>query len=195
MSLHLSELRDLVRAEVGISGLQEYETLIDSIINQELQTLTGKAKYCELEMVMVFTSSIDGMFQFDLPADFQLMGSIDYKRPISDPDFNCVLSPGSKDLWLTKLMGYPQYFRRVGSQIWMYPYTNILSGETFSLTYYKKPSLVLDSDVVPVPSLEKVIQQLAMGRMLRMTDTKRAQMATADGKQTWLETRAQDANN
>lgn len=195
MSLHLSELRDLVRAEAGISGLQEYETLIDSIINQELQTLTGKAKYSELEMVIVFTSSVGGAFQFDLPADFQLMGSVNYQRLTSDPNFNCVLSPGSKDLWLTQLMGYPQYYRRVGSQIWMYPYTNILSGETFSLTYYKRPVLTLDSDIVPVPSLEKVLQQLVMGRMLRMTDTKRAQMATADGKQTWLETRAQDANN
>lgn len=193
--IHLSEMRDLIRGEANIQGLKEYGTLIDSIINQELQALTGKAKYEELSTIQVFSLSVDGQGQFTLPVDFQLMGNVNYTRPNEDPDFSCNLSPGSKSNYLTHLMGWPQYYRRVGSQLLIYPYTDTLLGEVITLQYYKKPILSLDADLLPVESLEKTLIQLAMGRMLRMTDTKRAQMATADGKQTWLETRAQDANN
>lgn len=195
--MNLSELRDLVRAEATIGGLRQYDTMIDAIINQELFSMTGKSKYEELREDILFTSPVDATYQFDLPSDFQLIGSIVYKRPLTDIGYSSILSPANiqKNLWEKYQYGNPLYYKRVGPQLWVYPYTEFYAGDTIDLVYYKKPLLVLDEDELPVPQLEKALIQAVIGRMLMMTDSKRAQVALVQANRAWQDVRAQNAGN
>lgn len=195
--MNLSEIRDLVRAEASIAGLRQYDTMIDSIINQELFSITGKSKYAELIEDEVFTSPVDCTYQFSLPVDFQLIGSIVYRRPLTDVDFSSILSPANiqKNLWETNKLGRPLYYKKVGLQLWVYPYTEFYMGDTLDLTYYKKPLMVLDTDEFPIPQLEKALIQAVIGRMLMMTDSKRAQVALAQADKAWKDVRSHEARN
>jgi hypothetical protein len=193
--MNLAEIRDLVRAEANIGGLQEYQTLIDFIINQELLSMTGKSRYDELREEVTFTSSVDATYQFNLPSDFQLIESVTYKRPSSDPDFTVNLSKGTKNLWKTQTIGFPQYFKRISGQLIVYPYTDFLAQETLDLVYFKKQILIQDTDELLVTALEKPLIQFTMARMLRMTDTKRAQFAQAAGEEAWKAVRVENAGN
>lgn len=192
--MNLAEMRDLVRAEANLQGLNEYTVLIDSIINQELQELTQKSNYDVLRETVVFTASVDGENSFDLPDDFQRISTLDYLPTGNTPPCGYSLSRGTKDNYLTNTQGYPKYFVTLQRKLQIYPYTSFFINDTLSLAYYKKPVLVLDTDEFPVDSLIKSVQQLTMGRLLRMIDTKRAQMATADGGKAWLSSRS-DAGN
>ncbi len=194
--MKLAELRDLIRAEAGLNGLNEYASLIDNIINQELCELTQKSNYPILFETLVFTSPADETSVFELPADFQRLSSLDY---LPDPNSQSILggyqlSRGTKNGYLTNTNGYPYYYSINGLSLQIYPYTSFFINDTITLSYYRKPSLILDDDEFPIPSLEKAVQQLTMGRLLRMVDTKRAQMATADGQKAWLSSRS-DAGN
>lgn len=189
----LAEIRDLIRAEANLQGLNEYSTLIDSILNQELQQMTGKSKYEELRDTTTLTSTEDGTSTFDLPADFQLFASAIFYREGETSGYE--LSQGVKFEWEVKANGCPLYYVRYGQKLVAYPYTNFFNGDFITLGYYKKPFLQLDTDVFLVESLEKAVIQATMGRMLRMVDTKRAQMATADADKAWMESRAQNAAN
>lgn len=195
--MNLSELRDLIRAEATIGGLRQYDPMIDAIINQELFSMTGKSKYEELSENEVFTSPANCTYQFNLPSDFQLIGSIVYKRPLTDPCFSSILSPANiqKNQWELYSYGRPLYYKRVGMQLWVYPYTEFYSGDTLGFTYYKKPLLLLDTDEIPVPQLEKALIQAVIGRMLMMTDSKRAQVALAQANRAWQDVRAHNAGN
>lgn len=195
--MNLSELRDLIRAEATIGGLRQYDTMIDAIVNQELFSMTGKSKYEELREDETFTSVADNTYQFDLPSDFQLIGSIVYKRPLTDPNFSSILSPANiqKNQWEQYSYGRPLYYKKVGMQLWVYPYSEFYSGDTLDFAYYKKPLLVMDSDEMPVPNLEKALIQAVIGRMLMMTDSKRAQVALVQANRAWQDVRAHNAGN
>lgn len=194
--MKLAELRDLIRAEAGLNGLNEYTALIDNIILQELREITQKSNYPILFTSFVYTNAVEATSEFALPVDFQRLSSLDYAP---DPFSQSVirgyqLSRGTKNGYLTNTNGYPYYYSINGLNLQIYPYTNFFVGDTLTLSYYSLPSLSLDDDEFPVPSVEKAVQQLAMGRLLRMVDTKRAQMATADGGKAWLASRS-DAGN
>lgn len=194
--MKLAEIRDLVRAEAGLHGLNEYTSLIDAIINQELQELTQKSNYDILRTVVTYTAPADATSLFSLPADYQRIDTIDYLPDPNSPSVNCgyTLSRGKKNRYLTQINGYPQYYAIDGAQLQIYPYTSFFINDTLTLAYYKKPVMILDDDEFPVPVLEKAVQQLAMGRLLRMVDTKRAQMATFDGGKAWMSSRSDVGN-
>lgn len=195
--MNLSELRDLIRAEANIQGLDEYTTLIDAIINQELQRITGKSKYQELLTEFTYTSALTGTYGFDLPADFQLWdfitfspieGSLAYGRP-----FN--LSKGFARGHLTNTYGVPQFFHRVGNRFNVYPFTEFYLNDRLILSYYKRPVLLLDSDVFPVESLIPAVQQYVMARMLGMTDSKKSLIVRRNAEGAYIDSRSEDAGN
>jgi len=193
--MNLSEIRDLIRAEAGIQGLDEYTTLIDAILNQELQQITGKSKYEELRTNFTFTSIADGMYEFDLPEDFQLFADLYFFQNGDDPELGRSLVAGIRGRSAVNIAGYPTYYVIMGRKLQVYPYTDFYLDDYLKLAYYKKPVLVNDTDEFPVPSLEKSVQQAVMARMLRQVDTKRSQMAKADANEAYLASRAENAAN
>lgn len=190
--MYLAEMRDLIRAEAGVEGLKSYTTLIDSIINQEYQRLTGKSKYVQLYTTATLTPLVDESHTFDLPTDFQHWAAVRYFYPLTDPDGVELYAglPG-RDGEITE--GYPKYFYRNALSILFYPYGGILIGDSFILEYYKKQTLSVETDEMLIPSLETVVMQFAMARMLRMTDTKKAMLVKRDAEQAYLDTRAENA--
>jgi hypothetical protein len=193
--MNLAELRDLIRAEAGLQGLDEYTTLIDAILNQELQATTGKAKYEELRTQAVLTATGDGQNLFDLPDDFQLLASANFHRSGDDPLQGYDLASGRATGYQTNVDGDPRYYHIFGKKLRVYPFTGLYLNDYLNLDYYKRPVLTLDDDEFPIPSLEKSIQQLVMARLLRQVDSKRAQMAKAEGNQGFLESRSEHAAN
>jgi hypothetical protein len=193
--MNLAELRDLIRAEAGLQGLDEYTSLIDAILNQELQATTGKAKYEELRTSVVLTATGDGQNSFDLPNDFQLLASADFHRSGDDPAHGYDLAQGKQTGYQTSIDGAPRFYSILGRSLRVYPFTGLYLGDYINFDYYKRPVLVLDADEFPIPSLEKSIQQLVMARLLRQVDTKKAQMAKMEGNQGFIESRAEHAAN
>lgn len=192
--MNLSEIRDLVRAEGNIEGLREHQTLIDNVINQELQRFTGKAKYSELRTNFTYNLIADAEYQLSLPADFQLFDALLYYRS-DDLEKGLELSKGNLHGYERGQNGHPIYFTRYGlNKIYIYPATDTLIGDRLVLSYFKKPEMLLDTDSLPVPSLEAAVQQAVMGRILRMTDTRKAQLATQESKQAFFDSRAADAS-
>lgn len=192
--MNLSEIRDLIRAEAGLAGLEEYTTLIDALINQELQQITSKSKYEELRTSETFTSVANETYEYDLPTDFQLFADLYFRDNSNDlPDRPLVA--GIRGRTLADSEGAPKYYVIVGRKLQVYPYTLFYTDDQLVLAYYKRPVLIQDNDEFPIPSLEKSVQQLVMARMLRQIDTKRAQMAKAEGNEAWLTSRAENAAN
>ena len=193
--MNLAEIRDMIRAEAGLNGLDEYTALIDAILNQELQATTGKAKYQELRTSVTLTATADGLNLYDLPADFQLLASANFHRMGDDPEHGHDLAQGLQTGWQTQIDGWPRHYAISAGKIRFYPFTGIYLNDYVILEYFRRPVLLLDSDAFPVPSLEKTVQQLVMARLLRQIDSKRAQMAKMEGNQGFMESRAEHAAN
>lgn len=195
--MNLSEIRDLIRAEANIEGLGEYTSTIDNLINVELQRLTGKSKYAQLLTEYTFTSVADGTFQFDLPDNFQLFGTLSFVPYQNSLAYGTPyeLSKGFEWGYLTQTMGCPKFWHRVGNSFRIYPYTDFYINDSLVLSYYKRPELLLDADVFPVDSLIPAVQQYVIARMLVMTDTKRAALTRQNANSAYLDTRSEDAGN
>lgn len=193
--MNLSEIRDLIRAEAGIPGIFEFDSLIDTIINQELRELTGKSKYQEMRRSAQITYTNDRLHEFPLPEDFQLMDKINYWHDGDEEGDVLELSKGRSSQWMSLTMGTPLYYERVGTNLQIYPYSDATVNDTLTISYYGFTVLTLDTDEFPVLSLEKAAIQFAMARFLRATDTKRAQMAAAEGEKAWRDSRVEDAAN
>ncbi len=185
--MKLGELRDLIRAEANIEGVREYQNLIDNIINQELQRMTGLAKFPELQTSVNTTLTV-GQSILDLPNDFQQLATLFYTK-LGDTKAKelelskCIYSVD--DRFLT-----PRYYTRVSTGYTLFPYAGISAGDTTLLVYYYKPELLLDTDELQIPALETAIIQFTMGRMLRMKDTRKAQFATSEGNKAFMQARA-----
>lgn len=191
----LAELRDLIVAESIIRGVRDYSTFIDNLINAELQRVTGKARYAELLEEEVYTQATDGAIpSMDLPDDFQLLNSFLY-TPYA---FSLVgwptpftLSLGLMSKWESSIHGIPKFYKRVGNVFRFYPYTEFYANDTLTLSYYKRPELVLDDDVFPVESLINPIQLFVVARMLRMRDSKQARLVYAEAVAALTDSRAE----
>lgn len=191
--MNFAELRDLIRAEADIQGLAAYSNLIDNLINNELQRLTGKSKYPQLREELTFTLVADEEHSFNLPDDYQLFDSLVYTpdptgRPFYDP---YPLSTGTSTGSQTCTEGYPQYWNRVGNTIKIYPYTSFYIGDSLVLSYYKRPELIADADIFPVETLANVVQLYVMARMMRMRDTKASLLMKAEADQAYRDSRTE----
>lgn len=195
LKMNLSEIRDLIRAEAGIPGIFEFDSLIDTIVNQELRELTGKSKYPEMLRSAEIIYANDSLHEFPLPEDFQLMDKVSYWHDGDDEGAVEELSKGRSNQWRSLTMGTPLYYERMGANLQIYPYTDATVNDKLTISYYGFTVLTLDTDEFPVPSLEKATIQFAMARFLRATDTKRAQMAAAEGEKAWRDSRVEDAAN
>lgn len=200
--MNLNELRDLIRAEANLEGLNEYQNLIDNLINQEFQRLTGLAKYSDLLKDFVFTQVVVNNFSFDLPDDFQLFSSITYTPYLTSPTLLLgsafgpyTLAPGLNRAWEWRTIGVPRFFRKVGRTFKVYPYTDFTLNDTLTLSYYKRPELSLDTDIFPVESLIPAVQQFVMGRLLRMRDTRKSQVITAEANKAFISSRGEYGGN
>lgn len=193
--MNLSEIRDLIRAEGKIQGYTESNALIDSIINQELLSLTGKSKYGELFTSAQFSPTDPEQNAFLLPTDFQLFESLTYNE-LGDPNCKTIsLTKGRQGRHLSYTQGYPNYFFIAKPTFVVYPFSNVLAPDVLTLAYYRSATLVLDTDEVPVASLEKALIGATMSRMLRLVDTKAAQLSKLDANEAYRDSRAQDAAN
>ncbi len=195
--MNLSEIRDLIRAEANIEGIGEYSTLIDALINEELQRVTGTAHFAELLTETTLSVAANEQYEFDLPADFQLLDRIIYvpseaSRAFSGP---FPLDRGFPRGWLTNTNGRPQFYSRFGSKLRIYPYTESYLNDELSLSYYKKVTLSADTDEFPVDSLLPVVRQYVMGRLLAMTDSKKAMLARQNANTAYIGSRAENAGN
>jgi len=194
--MNLSEIRDLIRAEANIQGLGEYTNLIDNLINNELQRITGKSKYTELLEEETYTLAAAEEFEFTLPADFQLFNEVRYSPETVNPPWAVPypLTQGKETLFISE--GYKtQYWFRKGNVFQVYPYSELVIGDQFILSYYKRPELLADADIFPVASLANVVQLYVMARMMRLRDTKASLLMKAEADQAYKDSRSEAAGS
>lgn len=196
--MNLGELRNLIRAEAGIQGLDEYSALIDAILSQELRAATGKGNFEELRSdVTTIVTTADAQHDFTLPVDFQTLACANFMANSQSNSYP--LYSGRAAEFNRSQNGSPRFFIIQGTdgakKLRLYPFSSVVIGDSLVFEYYKLPNLTLDTDIFPVPSLEKSIQQAVMARLLRQVDTKRAQMAKAEANQGFSEARAENAGN
>lgn len=194
MSFNLSEIRDYIRVEADIAGLKEYTVLIDAMVNEELRRFTGKSKYPEMWTSTTFTVPDPVVNVFSLPVDFQLFDSVTY---ISSEGFSLGWPPRNlshgKVSGFVPAIGKPEYYRRQGNQLFVYPFLDMCLNDQIVLAYYKFVTLQQETDLFPVDSLEKAVIQKVMARMLSKVSSDRAQMANLEAKEAYQDSRAQDA--
>lgn len=193
--MNLSELRDLVRAEAGIEGDDIYQVLIDAIINQEYNRISGKSKYNELHDEVTFTATAVEEFEFTLPDDYQLFDTLTYLAASDTIEHTCVLSKGTNPRAGIQWSGSPKFWYRNGSILKVYPYTDVSIGDTLILGYYKKQILVDDADELLVPMLEKTILLSSIARLAAMKDTRKGQVIAQNANVAYLETRSENAGS
>lgn len=201
--MNLSEIRDNIRAECDIKGLREYQTLIDWMVNQELIRMTGKAKYADLWTQVITTAATPAVYTFPLPSDYLLFESLIYQQqplsantlgqwPLAQGFQNGWIVAGGVQGWNTT-WGYPRYYARAAGNMTVYPYQGVQIGDNFILSYYKKVIISLDTDEIPVPSLELPIQLQVIGRLQKMTDTAKASVSLRLAESARVDTRAREA--
>lgn len=190
MNLNLSELRDLIRAEAQIAGIEEKSTLIDSLINEELQSFTGKSKYEELLTSTPLVATNLGQNVFDLPVDYQLFSSVVWTQNVPDP-CPLPLSRGLRTQSQTYSRGTPMYYVLAAGKMNVYPWLDATIGDIYTLWYYKLPELILDTDIFPVRSLERAVRSAVMARMLRFVDSKLSNMAKSDSIEAYRNSRSE----
>lgn len=190
--MNLSQIRDLIAAESDKDDFPLH--VIDIYINQHLQELTGKSKYEELRTEVLFSFAGPTILsEFDLPADFQLFESLTFNEFPNDPDWR------PRTMFASKLYPYqygsPRFYTRQGNKIKIFPWSEYTSQQSISLWYYKRPTLVNNDDVFPVPSLERAVIEYVVARILRMSSTAQAAVRSREGDKAYLASRAEDAGN
>lgn len=191
--MYLSEIRDYIRVEAEIQGIGEYSVLIDDMINDELRQYTGKSKYFEMQESQTFTIVEPVVNAFSLPVDFQMFDTVTWVRPW-DANFTPLeLTQGKGKIIPAE--GRPEYYRRQGSQFFVYPYLGLCLNDLIVLGYYKFATLQLETDIFPVPSLEKAVKQKVISRLLMKTSTQRAQFAKMEAKEAYQDSRNENAGN
>lgn len=191
--MYLAEIRDYIRVEAGVKGIGEYSVLIDNMINQELRRFTGRSKYFEMQTTETFTiSSLPVVNAFSLPVDFQLFDFVTWVRPW-DSNFTPLNLTAGKGLMIPA-EGDPTYYRRQGSQIFVYPYLGLCLNDQIILGYYKSQILQAETDEFPVPSLEMAVIQRVISR-LPSVSTEEKQAAAMEAKATYIDSRSENAGN
>lgn len=188
----LKRMRDMIRVDCRIKGISTMVGLIDHHINQSLRDVTSLAKYMEFLVVdaNIATVAADNP-TFLLPTDIQHLEdrSIRYSTTNSADSFE-YLAKFNANIAKGLSTGTPQYYYRQAGNLVLYP-KSTLAGSGIFLTYYRYPTTLLnDTDVFPLPQMEKTVMHDVVAIMARATNTKLATLANRDKRDAYSAGRA-----
>lgn len=189
--MNLSELKDAIRVEAGITGPDSYTATIERLINTSYKNYTGLNKYRELSWSVSLSISSPAMNEFALPVDFQLFDDLLY----NDRSLNLFDSSSKRQSKARRvLVDVPaRYAEIVGTSLFVLPGAQIITSDTLLFKYYRFFELLIDDDEHPVTGLEDVVINAVVSRMLYIMDSKRATAAMQLETKAFMKFRAERA--
>jgi hypothetical protein len=146
----LAVLLTEIKKEARISGSDNLDTWLTSLINELLLDYVEKTRYFEMLLVGQPITLVDETSAYDLPADFHKMRGVRYTIGSGNP---YPIYPRGEYVQ-TARNGNPKFYELAGDQILITPITNIRATDTLVMDYYKYPSELVDpGDVFPIPRL------------------------------------------
>lgn len=162
------DLVTAVKEEGRVDRGNDLDAMIKRIINEIM------VKHCRnKEFPDLFTPNTaitipsNGIDHFALPADFAKVNQVVFS---TNSGTNFVRLKKKNVYSLPYLTGFPQWWYTAGSQLYLYPYTEIVTGGTHVLRidYYKLPVLLVgDTDPLTIDDLYPVIINETLSRVRR----------------------------
>lgn len=183
-----AQLRDVIKREARIKSAANLDTLVDDIVADIMRDHCNKIQYAELLKTDVVVTLVNSQQNYDLPTDFQNFDQLRYGRT-STPSIYRVLKPFNPNVKRSYAQGYPFFYRRVGSQILLWPYQAIMDTDQLLLDYYVHPASLYTTEdsVFPVDRLESVVKKEAIARLQRfMSDDQGATITKSDSNNSFV---------
>lgn len=162
------DIINAVKEEGRVDRGNDLDVMIKRIINEVMIKHCRNREFPELFMPnTAVTIPSNGVDKVTLPTDFAKVVEVIYSTT-SGSSFAKLKKRNSFSLPF--LMGYPQWWYVAGNQLYLYPYTEILTGGThvLKIDYFKLPAvLVADADLLVVDDLYPVIINETLSRIRR----------------------------
>lgn len=169
-----NQLVDEVTFESGATGLQALETVAGIIIEDVLNKHTSQTRYPELYVpntLLVVADLATG--KYTLPTDYQHINWETFHiRFGGDVDHQIQLLPLGNKI-LGDNTNPSRYYTRTTTQIRLWPYGALVSGDQLYLDYYRISNAKTNNLIVP-DSLCDVVKLEAIGRMMLTLGNKAA---------------------
>lgn len=145
----LKELRELISFEAKIPIDKEIGGWLDQTIKQTARQITALVRYPELFVSDYEVELTAAQQSFVLPFDVQHLDREHFRFAV---DGNVADQYGLvyRTNFNTTNTGGTRYMKRVGQTVLLYPYGDIVVGDTLLFNYWKYPLIALDEDDAPI---------------------------------------------
>lgn len=186
------DLINAVKEEGRVDRGNDLDAMVKRIINEVMIKHSRNKEFPDLFVPNTAVAiPSNGLDHFALPADFAKVNQVIYS---TNSGTNFARLKKKNVYSLPYLTGFPQWWYTAGSQLYLYPASEVLTGGThvLQIDYYKLPPvLVGNTDPLIIDDLYPVIITETLSRIRRYhQDEQGAQAFKADAKESM--TTAQD---
>jgi len=184
MPTTLAQLREQVKVESRVKGADNLDGFIDTVINEQLVNYAGKNRYLEFLKTNVEIATVNGVDAYALPEDF---GSARLVRYRNSNGHTRTLNP--RPQFIETANGtLPRWYDVAGTELKVFPFTDIPGGDTILIDYYAIPGNLAGSDNFPIPRIMSTVKLEAIRRVL-IYNRELAEAGVLKGDAVELETR------
>lgn len=165
MAYTFQNLLDAIKEEGRVDRGNDLDAMIKRIINEVMVKHTRNKEYPDLYTVQQpITIPSDGISHVSLPVDFARVSQVRFS---TTGDSWAFLK--KKNMYsLPYLTGYPQWWYIAGSDLYIHPYSELLTTHQLQIDYYKVPAaLVNPTDILLIDDLYPVIVNETLSRVRR----------------------------
>lgn len=179
----IAELIQFVQYEAGLPGDNKLIGFIVKTMEQILAQYTKQKSYPECLVIQQQTACTAGGTSITLASDLQTLDkeNVFFYHGTGDDDFWNLFE--STNLDIRSEGGLPRRFQRVGSLLFIHPASEVTTDDSVVYNYYKSLSLATLTAAFPIPSLEDVIKNETLNRVVRLTDSKKAAIYKQEAKE------------
>lgn len=170
----LGQLRDQIRFEAKIPGIETMDGFIESVIQEEARSITALIKYDELFVSDEELTLTAALATIALPTDLQHLDASNV-RFVQDNDTLHQTTLRVRRNFRIENDGSPYYFTRTGTSLNLFPYSDITATDKIRINYWRYPvtlsTLELDDDIGPEVILPE-LKARSIARLLTFSDPK-----------------------
>lgn len=193
-----AQLLASIKREARVNSTTDYDTLIGEIIDDVMADVFSKERCYELRVIGTGTAMTNATATVALPENFQ---HVDEVRFTTDSMATYTRLSPKDDFTANAKVGSPKFWQIVGSNLYVFPYSQVTSSHQIYLDYFKTPTFASDDDVFEVFRLQAAVKKECITRVLeylnqleqasRMLSS--AEMSLSRGKAANLEGRDRDS--
>lgn len=176
-----TQLRDAIKLESRLTDT-DLDTMIYQIMDGVLDTIMFAERIDE-QLVIDTTGLIPsaGSGVIALPASFQHFKQVRFSV---NSGVDLIQLYPANDMTLVKSVGTPTHYLKQGTNIFVFPYSLILTTHRVYVDYYSKPTFSSDSDNFPALRLQDAFKQQVLARLMTWhSDMEKMQAMKTGGKE------------